>query len=111
MYHVSAYLASKDPSHIIEKEIDKKLEHEIDRMTDKLPPLRNLIQPGGSIEASHLHYARTLTRRVERRYVKYSKYTTPNKDLLIFFNRLSDYLFVSARYSNHLKGVNDVINV
>lgn len=108
---MSSYLASKDPSHIIEKEIDKKLEHEIDRMTEKLPPLRNLIQPGGSIEASHLHYARTLTRRVERRYVKYSKYTTPNKDLLIFFNRLSDYLFVSARYSNYLKGVDDVINV
>lgn len=111
LYHVGAYLATKDPSKLVAKDIDKKLEKEIDEMTEQLPPLRNLIHPTGSVEASHLHYARTIARRVERTYVAYTKKTFPNKDLMKFFNRLSDYLFVSARYQNYLQGIKDVISV
>lgn len=111
LYHIGAYLATKDPTKLVAKDIDKKLENEIDQMTEQLPPLRNLIHPTGSVEASHLHYARTIARRVERTYVSYTKRHFANKELMVFFNRLSDYLFVSARYANYLDGIKDVISV
>lgn len=111
LYHIGAYLASKDPKKLVAKELDKRMEVEIDEMTEKMPPLNRLIHPGGSIEASHLHIARTIARRVERKYVAYGKQNVSHRDLLIFFNRLSDFLFVAARYENHLQGIKDVISV
>jgi cob(I)alamin adenosyltransferase len=84
------------------------LEKQIDTMEEKLPALRNFIHPGGSLESSHLHYARTIARRVERRYVTYSKQYGINTHMK-FFNRLSDFLFVSARYMNFINKENDVL--
>ncbi len=80
------------------------LEKQIDKLEESLPPIKYFIHPGGSLEAAHLHYARTLARRVERRYISYSN----EKDQLKFFNRLSDYLFVAARYMNHVNKVEDL---
>ena len=74
-------------------------------MEELLPPLKNFINPGGTISSSHLQVARALTRRVERRYVTYSRNKSAN--YLKFFNRLSDYLFVSSRYMNHLNNLNE----
>ena len=76
-------------------------------MDEILPQLKNFINPGGSIEAAHLQIARAISRRVERRYVTYSK--EKSKIYLKFFNRLSDFLFVASRYTNHIKQMNDKI--
>jgi len=77
-------------------------------MDGVLPPLKNFIHPGGSIESSHLHVARAISRRVERKYISYTN-DTENDANIKFFNRLSDYLFVCARYMNFLKKTDDVL--
>jgi len=83
------------------------LEKEIDRMQDILIPLNNFVLPGGSIFAAKAHVARTVCRRAERRIVELSKTIVVEKNILIFINRLSDYLFVLSRYINHLAGISD----
>ncbi len=77
-------------------------------MENELIPLKNFIHPGGSLESSHVHIARTIARRVERKYVYYYSDKTEKKYLKIF-NRLSDYLFVLARYMNKIQNIEDVI--
>jgi cob(I)alamin adenosyltransferase len=110
LYYISSYIASQGNEKYLKghTSLEAILEKDIDIMEDKLPVLKNFIHPGGSIESSHLHSARTIARRVERRYVTYSEVyniTTHTK----FFNRLSDFLFVSARYMNYINNVDDVL--
>jgi cob(I)alamin adenosyltransferase len=62
-----------------------------------LPKLNNFILPGGSQAAAHAQVARTICRRAERRIVELSEQTETDKNLIIFINRLSDYLFVAGR--------------
>jgi cob(I)alamin adenosyltransferase len=79
----------------LNSEVVQQLEREIDIMTEKLPPLRYFILPGGNTEAAHIHIARTVCRRAERTIVGLE---SKEKDaILVFLNRLSDYLFVLAR--------------
>ena len=86
-----------------------ELEGWIDRMQEDLAPLENFILPGGTPGASHLHVARTVCRRAERLAVHLSR-TEPIGPLVIhYLNRLSDALFVMARYENSRKGRGDVI--
>ncbi len=82
----------------------KWLETEIDRMARELPPLRNFILPGGSAAAAQIHFSRAVCRRAERTVVKLSQSEDVNRDALIFLNRLSDFLFILARYDNFLRG-------
>jgi cob(I)alamin adenosyltransferase len=94
----------------ISDEFITDLELEIDKMDYELSPLTNFILPGGTIEASSLHMCRTNARTVERKLIAY--YNTTKEELpqnsLIFLNRLSDYLFVLARYVNFKKGVDEI---
>ncbi|MBX3043402.1 MAG: cob(I)yrinic acid a,c-diamide adenosyltransferase [Candidatus Kapabacteria bacterium] len=83
------------------------LENLIDEYTDKLPPLKSFILPGGSQSASFLHQARTVCRRAERLIVRLSELENIGPFVIIFINRLSDYLFTAARYENHLSGISD----
>ncbi len=76
-------------------------------MEDTLPPLKKFINPGGCSASAHLQVARAIARRVERRYVTYSR--EKSKNYAKFFNRLSDFLFVSSRYINHLNNENDTL--
>jgi cob(I)alamin adenosyltransferase len=81
------------------------LENEIDRMNDVLPAMKNFILPGGHPAVSHIHIARCICRRAERCCVRLQQ-DMEEKELLIvkYLNRLSDYLFVLARFtSNTLK--------
>jgi len=80
------------------------LEAAIDRLESGLPPLRLFILPGGGPGGAELHVARTVCRRVERRAVAAAAVTVVPAEALIFLNRLSDYLFVAARWLNHLLG-------
>lgn len=73
------------------------LEGEIDAMQDTLPQLRHFILPGGSTLVSYCHIARCICRRAERITVQLTKESFVEKIILIYLNRLSDYLFVLSR--------------
>ncbi len=85
-----------------------RLEEEIDRMNGELAPLNSFVLPGGSPAAAYLHLARTVTRRAERRIVELSMSESLNEAAVRYINRLSDHLFVLARYLND-KGARDVL--
>jgi len=72
----------------------------IDEMTGELPELRNFILPSGGSTGSHLHLARSVARRAERRIVELLKKESVDKEILIYFNRLSDLFFTMARFVN-----------
>ncbi len=76
------------------------LEKTIDSLQLSLRPLKSFILPGGTIAASHLHYARTVCRRAERSAVRLSRSEEINENVLVYLNRLSDLLFVLARCAN-----------
>lgn len=86
----------------------KRLENDIDRLNEKLAPLKSFVLPGGSKASAYLHLARTVARRAERVIVSLSAQEKVNKDALGYINRLSDFLFVAARYANDC-GRNDVL--
>jgi cob(I)alamin adenosyltransferase len=85
-----------------------QLEHEIDLMEKKMKPICNFILPGGSKVSAGLHLARTLCRRAERNLITLHQNEGQRHEVLMYLNRLSDYLFVVARYVNHLLKVKDV---
>lgn len=75
-----------------------RLEVEIDAMNGSLDPLTSFILPGGSAAVAALHLARTITRRAERAAVALHQVEPLNLQLLAYLNRLSDHLFVAARF-------------
>lgn len=101
LFHVGAVLAAP-PDHpdaqAFPADLAPRLEASIDRMTAQLPPLRRFILPGGSPAGAALHLARAVCRRAEREVVG----LTPPvpESLLVYLNRLSDYLFTAARWVN-----------
>ncbi len=108
LFVVGAQLA--DPSARVEaKRGDKasfsedkvtQLETWIDQFETSLSPLRQFILPGGSKGGSTLHHARTVCRRAERSIVGLSQHVDIDPTLITYMNRLSDFLFVSARLEN-----------
>jgi cob(I)alamin adenosyltransferase len=85
----------------------EELERSIDSMEALLEPLKNFILPGGTELAARLHLARTVCRRGERLIV--SLHRDDLGATVTYVNRLSDYLFVAARFANHEAGVEDVV--
>lgn len=85
-----------------------RLEVEIDAAETSLEALRNFILPGGCEAAARLHLARTICRRAERLAVALGIEQPVDAIVLTYLNRLSDWLFVQARWSNHAAGVEDV---
>ncbi len=84
------------------------IEKTIDYFNKKLSSLNSFILPGGSESSTYLHIARTVTRRAERKVVALSKKEKVNPITIIYLNRLSDLLFVLARYTNN-KGKKDIL--
>lgn len=82
-----------------------RLEALIDEMTAVVGPLQNFILPGGSVGAAHLHVARTVCRRAEREATALAREEGVGPYVLAYLNRLSDALFVMARYENHQQGI------
>lgn len=76
------------------------LEEAIDEMEQELNPLKNFILPGGSRAGATLHVSRTVCRRAERKTVACKKVDDISDECIKFLNRLSDFLFVIARYVN-----------
>jgi cob(I)alamin adenosyltransferase len=78
------------------------LEKEIDRMNEALPPMKSFILPGGHVAVSTTHIARCVCRRAERCCVNMLEHNMPVEAVVIkYLNRLSDYLFVLARFTGH----------
>ena len=85
----------------------EELENLIDELNEVVGPLENFILPGGSTGAAHLHVARTICRRTEREATTLSRREAIGEQVLPYLNRLSDALFVMARYENHVRGVDE----
>ena len=92
---------------IVETQVER-LEHEIDAMNAELAPLNSFVLPGGTPAAAYLHLARTIVRRAERLMVELSEQEPVGPEAIKYINRLSDHLFVMARYANE-HGAKDVL--
>jgi cob(I)alamin adenosyltransferase len=86
------------------------LERAMDELELELPALGNFIVPGGTLAAAHLHLARTVCRRAERHVTRLARRGDPvSHAVQAYLNRLSDFLFVAARYLNHTTGTGDIV--
>lgn len=110
LFHVGSELSTPNGKEvywpITEKHI-KDLEEKIDSLEKHLPSLDQFILPSGHQAASGFHVARTIVRRAERMTVRL-KEDLNNPMVLSYLNRLSDYLFVAARYMNHVHQVEEI---
>lgn len=85
------------------------LEERMDKMDETLPQMRSFILPGGNVAASHAHVARCVCRRAERLCVAMQLGNEEVPELAVrYLNRLSDFLFVLARYITHINGGEDM---
>jgi cob(I)alamin adenosyltransferase len=112
LFAIGAQLA--DPTHKVAAKRAKaavtaahvrRLEKAIDAREEKLPPLRSFVMPGGTPAAALLHQARTVCRRAERSVVTLARETDVDPRIIVYLNRLSDLLFVLARFENHRAGL------
>lgn len=85
--------------------LSKAMEKEIDEMDKSLPKLTHFILPGGGKGGSLLFMARTFIRRAERKIVSLSKKEKVDPNLLVYINRLSDYVYTLARFVNFKEGI------
>jgi cob(I)alamin adenosyltransferase len=95
------------PLRIVQSQVDR-LEREIDVMNATLSPLRSFVLPGGTAAAAALHVARTVCRRAERLTVQLAATEPVGGPVIAYLNRLSDLLFVAARFAND-RGEADVL--
>ena len=119
LFRVGALLATTVDSlsmghlHPMQQDDGRWLEEQMDLLQSSIPELTSFILPGGHISSAWAHVARTVCRRAERRIVTLMDLNAQDddaaKNLLTYINRLSDYLFILARYCNHLAGVDDQI--
>lgn len=93
----------------LKEEDVKLLENEIDRMNEALPEMKSFILPGGHVAISTIHVGRCVCRRAERICVHLQQEGQEVSPLvIIYLNRLSDYLFMLARYLGQLLGVPEI---
>ena len=90
-----------EPLRIVESQV-VRIEHDIDTLNATLDPLTSFVLPAGSAAAAHLHLARTIARRAERLVVElsFTQNESVGAEAIKYINRLSDFLFVAARFTN-----------
>ncbi|HEX2123226.1 MAG TPA: cob(I)yrinic acid a,c-diamide adenosyltransferase, partial [Thermoanaerobaculia bacterium] len=110
LFEIGAHLASPGTSRFpgVETSRIEELERGIDAMERELQPLTTFVLPAGALAAAQLHVARTVCRRAERCVVALNDASEPTQSTIAYLNRLSDYLFVAARFANLRAGVSDV---
>jgi cob(I)alamin adenosyltransferase len=107
LFHIGAELATPEGKKVgwpIQEDDVLFLEQQIDTLDAELPPLTNFVLPGGHPAAAALHVARTVARRAERNAAQVAQQEPVNGVVLKYLNRLSDFLFVVARYVNQKTG-------
>ena len=87
----------------------KLLEALIDELEGKLPVLKNFVVTGDTVESAHLMYARTIVRKAERLVVRLSLKGGVESEILTYLNRLSDAVFMMARYLNFINAKNESV--
>jgi len=110
LFEIGAHLASPGTSRFpgVDLKRIEELESAIDAMEQELTPLTTFILPAGALAAAQLHVARTVCRRAERCVVALQDASPATQSTIAYLNRLSDYLFVAARFANLRAGVSDV---
>ena len=114
LFHLGSDLCALEPDKVkrpvprIEEKHVRALEAAMDRMTEPLGPLTNFILPGGTAGAAQLHVARTVCRRAERLAVALAREEPIGASVIPYLNRLSDALFVMARWENRHRGIEDI---
>ena len=113
LFHLGSDLAAREEDkqrlelpQIEQRHVDA-LEQLMDRLSGELGPLENFILPGGAPGAAALHVARAVCRRAERDAIALSRVEPIGPFVVAYLNRLSDALFVMARYENHVRGVSE----
>jgi len=115
LFHLGADLCippadkQKHPGPQIEARHIAGLESCIDKLSPKLPAQQNFILPGGSPAAAQLYLASTVCRRAERLLVTLAREAEIGPHILPYVNRLSDALFVMARYQNNASGIEETL--
>jgi len=107
LFNLGGQLAMPDYEMLQQARIEW-LEQTLDAMNGELTPLKEFILPGGAEPASYCHLARAICRRAERALVSLSQAETTKAELAAYINRLSDWLFVAARYLNKQQGEQEV---
>lgn len=97
----------RHPVPTVETRHIEKLERLIDELNAVVGPLANFLLPGGAPGAAQLHVARTICRRAERAATTLAREETIGPTVIPYLNRLSDALFVMARFENHERGVSE----
>lgn len=87
----------------------KEIEGWIDALDEQTPKIRAFVLPGGCELSAHAHVARTVCRRAERRILALAEVSYVDPALIAYVNRLSDYLFIAARYLNFMSGVEEIV--
>jgi cob(I)alamin adenosyltransferase len=86
----------------------RSLESQIDTMDASLTPLKTFILPGGSAVVAHIHIARCVCRRAERGVTFLNEYEEVDPIIIVYLNRLSDFLFTLARFEAHVSNTPEI---
>ena len=113
MFEIGGYLATpvKEGEQTVLSGIGEEtslLENWIDKLDEGVPQLNSFILPGGTEASGICHLCRTICRRAERRVITLSGTSYVDPAVVSYLNRLSDYLFIAARYLNHVAGIKDI---
>ena len=108
LFQIGTSLASKKNNIRINSNDIKNIENFIDGIEFDLTPLKSFILPGGDIWSSYAHISRAICRRAERRVTEFNIANKIDVNIIKFINRLSDYLFVLARYINQIQNVDEI---
>lgn len=107
LHILQAELANREPDTQVTQKNTDRLEDLCDRYQEECPPLRSFVLAGGSKSAAHLHQARSVARRAERKIVELDQGEELRQEVLAYINRLSDLFFLMARHENFLNDVEE----
>ena len=114
LFNIGSLLATDDrggaftTNLAITEENIKDLELAIDEYQEQLPELTHFVLPGGNFSSAYCHVARTVCRRAERRILEFAEHSTVHNEIIIYINRLSDFLFVLSRKLAFDNNINEV---
>lgn len=115
LFNIGSLLASDERGEAftanlaITSENISELEKAIDEYQNELPELQQFVLPGGCFMSAQCHVARTVCRRAERRILEYAEHAKVSNEIVIYINRLSDFLFVLARKLDFDNGIEEIV--